>query len=128
MRSSSPGRKPKFAASRVEAVERVGVVVTPRAAFGGQLRRAVERHPAHELRGDVVLGLAAGLPDHLIGLLPDRGGALGLGLDDRPQPPRQSLAAPRMKEDRIQHGAVDVALALVEGAVADAHRPGASVA
>ena len=94
----------------------------------GQLGRAVERHPAHELGGDVVLGLAARLPDALVGLAPDRGRALGLGLHDRPQPARQPLAAPRVQQDRVQRGAEDVVLALVEGAVADAHRARAGVA
>ena len=56
------------------------------AADLGQLGGAVERDPAHELRRHVVLRLAAGLPDALVGLAPHRGGALGLGLDDRPQP------------------------------------------
>ncbi len=45
-------------------------LVPPRAL--GQPRAAVQRHPAHQLRGHVVLGLAARLPDPLIGLLPDR--------------------------------------------------------
>ena len=94
------------------------------ASFGG----AVERHPAHQLRRDVVLRLAARLPDPLVGLAPDARRALGLGLDDRPQPPRQPLAAPRVQQDRVQHRAVDVVLALVERAVADPHRPRAGVA
>ena len=55
-------------------------------------------------------------------------GALGLRLDDRPQPPGQALAAARVQQDRVEHGAEDVVLALVEGAVADAHRPRAGVA
>ena len=75
-----------------------------------------------------MLGLAAGLPDALIGALPDARGALGLRLDDRPQPPRQPLAAPRMEQDRVQHRAEDVVLALVEGAVADPNRTGSGVA
>ena len=37
------------------------------AADLGELRRPVERDPAHELRGDVVLRLAARLPDALVG-------------------------------------------------------------
>ena len=32
-----------------------------------------------------------------------------------------------MHQDRVEHRAVDVVLALVEGAVADPHRPGAGV-
>src|SRR4029078_2130032 len=59
----------------------------------GQLRRTVEGDPAHELRGDVMLGLAARLPDPLVGLLPDPGGALRLRLADWPQSPRQALRA-----------------------------------
>ena len=69
-----------------------------------------------------MLGGAARLPDALVGLLPDVCGALGLRLDDRPQAPGQSLAAARVQVDRVQDGAEDVVLALVEGAVADPHR------
>ena len=93
----------------------------------GQLRRAVERDPAHQLRGHVVLRVAARLPDALVGLAPHLRRALRLGLDDRPQPPRQALAAPRMEQDRVQRRAEDVVLALVEGAVADPHRVGSGV-
>ena len=98
------------------------------AADLGQLGGAVQRDPAHELRRDVVLGLAARLPDALVGLLPDLRRALGLRLDDRPQPPRQALAAAGVQQDRVQHRAEDVVLALVEGAVADPHRARAGVA
>ena len=75
-----------------------------------------------------MLRRAAGLPDPLVGLAPHRGGALGLGLHDRPQPPRQPLAAPRVEQDRVERRAVDVVLALVERPVADADRPRAGVA
>jgi hypothetical protein len=36
---------------------------------------------------------------------------------------RQALAAPGVQQDRVEHRAEHVVLALVEGAVADAHRP-----
>ena len=98
------------------------------AADLGELRGPVERDPAHQLRRDVVLRLAARLPDPLVGLAPDLRRALGLRLDDRPQPPRQPLAAARVEQDRVEHRAEDVVLALVEGAVADPHRPRARVA
>ena len=75
-----------------------------------------------------MLRLAARLPDPLVGLPPDARGALGLRLDDRPEPPRQPLAPARVEQDRVEHGAEDVVLALVEGAVADPHRAGARVA
>ena len=71
---------------------------------------------------------AARLPDALVGLAPDADRALGLGLDDRPQPPREPLAAAGVQQDAVQHRAVDVVLALVEGAVADPHRLRAGVA
>ena len=50
------------------------------AADLGELRGAIERDPAHQLRRDVVLRLAARLPDALVGLAPDLGRALGLRL------------------------------------------------
>ena len=69
-----------------------------------------------------MLRLAPRLPDALVGRRPDAGRALGLRLHDRPQPPRKPLAAPGVQEDRVQRGAVDVVLALVERTVADADR------
>ena len=75
-----------------------------------------------------MLGLAARLPDALVGLAPDVGRTFGLRLHDRPQPPRQALAAAGVQQDRVQRRAVDVVLALVEGAVADPHRARAGVA
>ena len=75
-----------------------------------------------------MLRLAAGLPDALVGLAPDLRRALGLRLDDRPEPPRQPLRVARVEQDRVEHRAEDVVLALVEGAVADPHRPRAGVA
>ncbi len=75
-----------------------------------------------------MLRLAARLPDPLVGVAPHRLGALGLRLDERPQPPRQALAAPRVQQHRVERGAEHVVLALVEGAVADPHRARAGVA
>ena len=98
------------------------------AAGLGQLGGPVEGDPAHQLRRDVVLRLAAGLPDALVGLPPDLRRALRLRLHDRPQPPGQALRVARVEQDRVEHGAEDVVLALVEGAVADAHRARAGVA
>src|SRR4029453_6237351 len=80
----------------------------------GQLGRAIEGHPAHELRGDVVLRLSPRLPDALVGLLPHIRRTLRLRLDYRPQPPREALAAPGVEQDRVQRGAEDVVLSLVE--------------
>src|SRR6185436_12853219 len=78
----------------------------------GELCRAVERDPAHELRRDVVLRLAAGLPDSLVWLLPDLDRAFGLRLHDRPEPAGEALALSRVEQDRVEHGAEDVVLAL----------------
>ena len=75
-----------------------------------------------------MLGLAARLPDPLIGIAPHLGGAVGLGLHDRPQPPRQPLTAARMQQDRVQHRAVDVVLTLVKRPVAHPHRKRARIA
>ena len=75
-----------------------------------------------------MLRLAARLPDSLVRLLPDLGRALRLRLDDRPEPPRQTLAVARVEQDRVERGAEDVVLALVERAVADPDRAGAGVA
>ncbi len=88
----------------------------------GQPRAAVHRHPAHQLRGHVVAGLAAGLPDALVGLAPGLRGTADLVDEHRPQPLRDVVALLGVHVDRVEHGAEDVVLALVEGAVADPHR------
>ena len=80
----------------------------------GQLRRPVQRHPAHELRRHVVLRGASRLPDPLVRLLPRVGGALGLSLHDRPEIPWKAGAAPSVQQDRVEHRPVDVVLPLVE--------------
>ena len=54
-----------------------------RPRLAGEPGGAVERDPAHQLRGDVVLGLAARLPDPLVGLVPGRDRGLDLLEDDR---------------------------------------------
>src|SRR5690349_13682110 len=77
-----------------------------------QLGGAVERDPAHELRGDVVLRLTARLPDTLIRAPPDLRRTLGLGLHDGPELAREALAVPGVEEDRVENGAEDVVLAL----------------
>ncbi len=56
------------------------------AADAGQFGGAVHRHPAHQFRGHVVLGFAARLPDALVGVLPHADRAVGLCLDQGPQP------------------------------------------
>ena len=50
------------------------------------------------------------------------------GTGPGPEVPGQALAAAGVEQDRVEHRAVDIVLALVEGAVADPHRPGAVVA
>src|SRR6185503_11346136 len=77
-----------------------------------ELGRTVERDPAHQLRRDVVLRRAAGLPDPLVGVLPDAGRAPGLRLHDWPEAAREPLALLRMEEDRVEHRAEDVVLPL----------------
>ena len=74
-----------------------------------------------------MLGLATRLPDPLVRFAPGLHGALRLRLDDRPQPARESLAAAGVQQDRIEHGAVDVVLALIERAVAEPDRARALV-
>src|SRR4029450_7140401 len=56
-----------------------------------------------------------------------RGGPAALRPHKWPEPARQALAPRRVQQDRVEHGAEDVVLALVEGAIADAHRARALV-
>ena len=72
--------------------------------------------------------LAARLPDALVGLPPDLRGALHLVGEHRPQALGDVVALLGVQVDRVEHRAEDVVLALVVGAVADAHRARAFVA
>ena len=91
------------------------------AAHVRKLRGAVHRHPAHQLRGHIVLRLAPRLPDPLVGLAPHLRRAFRLGLHDRPQSARQSFGAARVQQDRVERRAEHVVLALVERSVSDPH-------
>src|SRR5262249_18816741 len=78
--------------------------------------------------GHIVLRLAAGLPDALVGVAPDPGGALRLRLDDRPEPARQALVPAGVEQDRVEDGAEDIVLPLTEGGIAYANRARTCVA
>ena len=67
-------------------------------------------------------GLATRLPDALVGLLPHLRSARHLVDQDRPQPLGDVVSLLGVQVDGVEHRAVDVVLALVVGAVADAHR------
>ena len=110
------------------AVPRHVASCSPSPRMAASLAGPVERHPAHELRRHVVLGLAPRLPDALVGLAPHRGGARGLGLDERPQPRgRRSL---RRVWSRIESSTAPYTsfCRWFAGTVADAHGPGPGVA
>jgi hypothetical protein len=74
-----------------------------------------------------VLGLAAGLPDPLVGLAPGLRRGVDLIRDDRPDRGRDLAVGLRVDVEGVHERAVDVVLALVEGAVPDPHRTGAAV-
>ena len=100
----------------------VGELVEADAA--GEAGAAVDRDPDHQLRGDVVLGLAARLPDPLVGVAARRRSPLRPGSGSA----ARSAGVPRpaqrffVQVDRVEQRAPDVVLALVVGAVADPHR------
>ncbi len=73
-------------------------------------------------------GLAARLPDALVRLPPHVCRAFDLVDQHRPQPLRDVVALLGVQVDRVEHRTEHVVLALVVGAVADAHRNGALVA
>ena len=75
-----------------------------------------------------MLRLAAHLPDAAVGFAPVLDGLLDLVLEHRPQHLRDLLARLGVQVHRVEHGAPDVVLHLVERAVADAHRPRVVVA
>ena len=101
-----------------------GVVI----ADDGELGGAIQRHPAHQLRGHVVLRFAPRLPDALVRFAPGGDRPCRLRLDQRPQTPGQVPAPAGVQQYRVQHGAEHVVLTLVEGAVADPYRTCALVA
>ncbi len=87
----------------------------------GQVRAAVARDPAHDLRHREVLRLAAHLPDPVVGVAPPFDRALDLPLEARPRDAGQELPGPQVQVDRVEQGAPDVVLVLRPGAVADPH-------
>ena len=93
-----------------------------------QPRAAVQGDPAHQLGGHVVLGLAAGLPDPLVGLAPGLRRGVDLIRDDRPDRGRDLAVGLRVDVEGVDERAIDVVLTLVEGAVPDPDRTGAAVA
>ena len=81
----------------------------------------VDGDPAHELRVEEVPGLAADLPDALVLLTPARGGGVGEIGEEAAGGRAEPLELLGESVHRVEQLAVDVDLALVPGAVADAH-------
>ena len=75
-----------------------------------------------------MLGFPAHLPDAAIGFTPVLDGLLDLLLEHRPELIGDVLPRLGVQVDRIEHGAPDIVLTLVIGAVADTHRPGIVIA
>ena len=69
-----------------------------------------------------MLRFATSLPDALVGVAPNTGGASCLRLDDRPQLARQALVAAGVKQYGVEDSAEDVILVLAKGGIADANR------
>ena len=111
-----------------DAVALRGPRVDPRvlAELGREAHRAVERHPAHDLRREMVLGLATHLPHAGVPVGPPARCGVGQ-VGDEALDLRVQVAEPlAFRCDRVQQLAVDVELRLVPGPVADPH--GARVA
>ena len=119
-------------AARVDAVlEHVGVDLVRRRLPAGEPlavvaqqrepRAAIRRDPAHDLRRREVLRLAADLPDAAVGLAPVRQRLLDLVADERPHALAQPVARLHVQVERVEEAAPHVVLAVVVGAVADAH-------
>ena len=90
----------------------------------GHVGAAIHGHPAQDLGGGELLGLAPDLPDALIGVarvgdggLDEPGHALPNGLDDL------GRALAEVDVDGIEEHPPDVVLVLVPGTVAHPHRP-----
>ena len=100
--------------------------VSPRIC--GELRRAVQRDPAHQLRRHVVLRVAARLPDALVRVAarPRVAQAACASMMGHSRRGSRSLQ-PGVQQDRVEDRPEHVVLLLVEGAVADPHRAGAGV-
>jgi hypothetical protein len=99
------------------------------AAGGRELRAPVRRHPAHDLGRGEVLRFPPDLPYPAVRLLPVR--QRGVDELDDPAPAGRAHLRPLMPGvgvDRVQDHPPHVMLMLVEGAIADPHRPGTAIA
>ena len=97
-------------------------------ALLGQAQAAVESDPAHELRVDEVLPLAAYLPDAFVLLIPVVAHPVDEVVQVRPEVVRDGCVVLVAEVDGVHELAVDIELQLVGGSVADAYGGGATVA
>jgi hypothetical protein len=88
----------------------------------GEARTAIARHPAHDLRRREVPGLAANLPDAVVGLAPSSDRLFHLALEVLPVLVVQVLAGLQVEVDRVEERSPDVVLVLLERRVADPDR------
>ena len=93
----------------------------------GELHRAVERDPVHQLRVQEVTGAAAHLPDPFVDVAPARDGAIGHVGEERAER-RIDLDVERLDLGcRVEELAVYVELRLIPRAVPDANRTTSAV-
>ena len=99
------------------------------AAFRRQVGAAGGRDPAHHLGRREVLGVAADLPDALVGLLPVLQGVVDEGGEPFPHGRDDHAGAGvELDVEGVEDHAPHVVLLLVPGTVADPDRAGAAVA
>src|ERR1700730_14386810 len=87
----------------------------------------IDGHPAHQLAVDVLLALAADLPDRRVRLLPTADGDLDDVAELLPQRVADHAAESRVHVRAVEHFAIDVELQLMRRGVADAYRSRSAV-
>ncbi len=97
-------------------------------AFGGQADRTVQGHPAHQSGMQKVVLLTAHFPDAHIFLVPDFADLIGDFHGVFPTLVGDGFAVLVDQVHRVHQLAINIQLDLVDGLIADAHRPGATVA
>jgi hypothetical protein len=91
------------------------------------MSRPVDRHPRHQLRVHVVIGLGTRLPDAVVGLADGRDGDVDQMSNLAPQAQRGHPVRVLVQQRRVEQRSHDVVLALSRGGVADAHGRAAAV-
>ena len=110
------------------ALAEPALAVAGEGALVGQANPAVEGHPVHQLGVDEVLFAVAHFPNAFVGLLPVVADPIETAANAYPEIVRDGANIFVGEVQGIHELAVDVALVLLDGGVADAHRTRLAIA